>query len=205
MPFLLGVRDALYRQALIGRCHAGQLAVTDAPGRPLKSGFLQRGHLEEARCQLDTLFQSFLLDCPICSDLIMVEGKCLAVSLLDSLLCHVDHVVVQTVIDVVREAELLADRHQHGHLLRRCPSLASTSILSVIILVLAGKTLGVASGSNFSEPMLTFVNAFLCNVDLVDGLGGRVVDAGSDGRLANAEAILVDELHQKSALLVGHG
>ena len=62
---------------------------------------------------------------------------------------------------------------------------------------------GEASRGKFSEPMLLLVDALLGNVDLVDGLGRRVVDLGGDGSLADAHSVFVDQLDEQASLLVG--
>ena len=42
-------------------------------------------------------------------------------------------------------------------------------------------------------------------VDLVDGLGGRIVDIGGFGSLGDVHSLLVDEVDEELALLVRHG
>ena len=117
------------------------------------------------------------------SDLVVVEGQCLAASLFDSLLGHVDHVIVQAVVDVCREAELLPDRPQHSHLLA---GWRAAICWGLTILVLAFCLWRGVPWSNFSEPMLTFIDALLTDVRFVDGLCSRVVDVCSDWGLSDA-------------------
>ena len=123
-----------------------------------------------------------LWSCKTC-DLVVVEGQRLAASLFDSLLGHIDHFIVQAVVDVCREAELLPDRPQHSHLL---VGWRAAIRWGLTILVLAFCICRVVPWSNFSEPMLTFVDALLTDVRFVDGLCSRVVDVWSDWGLSDA-------------------
>lgn len=49
--------------------------------------------------------------------------------------------------------------------------------------------------------MVFLVDALLSDVNLVDGLGRRVNDLCSQGRLPNAESVFVDVLNQAPSLL----
>ena len=125
----------------------------------------------------------------------MVEGHLASASLLDSLPCHVDLGLVQAFVDFWAKSELLADRFEHGG-----------PLVGLVFAVGTGLLLRVFScRSDFSKPMQLLVDALLSQVDLVDGLGRGVVNLGPDGGLANADAVLVNELDEEAALLVGHG
>eukprot|EP00353_Schmidingerella_taraikaensis_P015360 CAMPEP_0185620552 /NCGR_PEP_ID=MMETSP0436-20130131/54385_1 /TAXON_ID=626734 ORGANISM="Favella taraikaensis, Strain Fe Narragansett Bay" /NCGR_SAMPLE_ID=MMETSP0436 /ASSEMBLY_ACC=CAM_ASM_000390 /LENGTH=112 /DNA_ID=CAMNT_0028261025 /DNA_START=786 /DNA_END=1120 /DNA_ORIENTATION=+ len=106
---------------------------------------------------------------------VVVEGEVLAASFFDSLLCDVDHGLVEAVVEALAEVELLPDGLEHraqGHISR---------LLDLARLIREGfGPLAAIEGarSNLSEPILFFENALLRNVDFVDGLGRGVVDLG---------------------------
>uniref|UniRef100_A0A7S3MPL4 Uncharacterized protein n=1 Tax=Favella ehrenbergii TaxID=182087 RepID=A0A7S3MPL4_9SPIT len=132
---------------------------------------------------------------------VVVEREVLAATFFDSLLCDVDHGLVEAVVEALAEVELFPDGLEHraqGHISR---------LLDLARLIREGfGPLAAIEGaqSNLSEPILFFENALLRNEDFVDGLGRGVVDLGGDGSLADAPSILVDEFHEQVALLVRH-
>lgn len=136
----------------------------------------------------------------------VVKRQSLASGGLDALYSDIDFCLVQAFVDVFAEAQLFADRLQHrlaSVLLPRgaVRSLGATGrggALGCPFLVA-----GEAGRGKFSEPMLLLVDALLGNVDLVDGLGRRVVDLGGDGSLADAHPVLVDKLDEQASLLIG--
>lgn len=52
--------------------------------------------------------------------------------------------------------------------------------------------------------MSLFINAILRLVDLINGLGSRIIDLGGQSGLPNAESFFVDQLDKQAPLLVGH-
>ena len=117
----------------------------------------------------------------------MVERLRLAAGFLYTVIRHVDHLIVETFVDLATEAKLLSDRLEHGLVRFTASLLAVPTFLS-----------------DFTEPMLSLVDSLLGDVDLIDGLGRGVVNVGADGGLADAQAVLVDELDEEAALLVGN-
>ena len=133
----------------------------------------------------------------------MVKWQCLPTGFLHSIQCHIDHLVVQALVNIDRETQLLADRPQYGLVGLRFAASAARIIIGLLRVLSA--LAGTAPWSNFSEPMLTFVNALLRDVNLVDGLSGRIVDIGADSGLADAQTFLVDEFDEEAALFIRDG
>ena len=136
----------------------------------------------------------------------MIEGHVLTVGLLDAFVSDIDLSLVKTLVNLRIEAELFADGLQGGSPSTR-PLHLCIIVLTVRVLAcpgLPGLLVSRLADSNFSEPMSLLIDSVLRSVDLVDGLGCRVVNFGGERGLADAHPILVDQFDQQTSLLVGH-
>ena len=142
----------------------------------------------------------------------VVERGALYTSLFDALLSHINHVLVQALVDVGPQVQFLSNRVQHGIFLLvygartflRNSWLCLLHVADCDVPLLLSQFFIAGMELELSKALCLLIDALLLNVGLVDGFGRRVPDFRHHRSFANRHAVLVDQLNQETALGVAH-